>query len=115
MILKLISGVVLLSLMHISIWWATNTQLLEGYSYKKSLAYAVGLSIPISLFSFYATRVLYSAAHESLWAVRFIAFGVSYLVFPIMTWYFLGESMFTLKTLACIFLSIIIILIQIFL
>jgi len=101
--------------MHVSIWWATNAQLLEGFSQKKSLLYAVILSIPISLFSFYATRVLYGAVGESLWAVRFIAFGVSYLIFPVMTWYFLGESMFTVKTLACIFLSIIILLIQLFL
>jgi hypothetical protein len=35
-------------------------------------------------------------------------------VFPILTWFILGESMFTTKTMLCLSLSILIILIQIF-
>lgn len=110
---QLLFGVLLICLMHISIWWATNSQLMDGFSKNASFILAVVLSLPITLLSYYATRVLYEALNESLWSVRFIGFGVSYLVFPILTWYFLGESMFTTKTLLCILLSLLIIVIQV--
>jgi hypothetical protein len=115
LLLKISLGVILLCLMHICVWWGTNAQLLDSYSQKKAFWWAVFLSIPITLFAFYATRILYESVCGSLWAVRFIGFGVSYLIFPIMTWYFLGESMLTVKTVSCIFLSGIIVAIQIFL
>jgi hypothetical protein len=43
-----------------------------------------------------------------------LGFGVSYLTFPILTYLILKESMFTPKTMACVFLSFCIIGIQIF-
>jgi hypothetical protein len=42
-----------------------------------------------------------------------VAFGISYLIFPALTWYFLNESMFTWKTMTCILLSFIILYIQV--
>ena len=73
----------------------------------------LGASLPISLCAYYASRLGYSELGDSAWGVRFLAFGTSYLVFPVLTYILLGESMFTLKTGVCIFLSILIISIQI--
>ena len=32
-----------------------------------------------------------------LWSIRFFTFGIGYLVFIPLTWYYLGEEIFTLK------------------
>ena len=54
------------------------------------------------------------AASDMLWTSRFVAFSLSYLTFPLMTWWYLGESMFTTKTLVCSILAFLIITTQIF-
>lgn len=99
--------------LQIAAWFSTNLQL-AGYSSSKTLTVAVLLAVPTTLLAYYGTKFGYEALGGA-WSVRFFAFAVSYLVFPILTWYMLGESMFTLKTMSCVVLSIIIILIQIYL
>lgn len=111
---QLAISALLFTLMHILVWFSTNLQFVKGFESSKSLLIALALSLPITLCAFYATRTAYIAMSDSLWSVRFIGFGMSYLVFPILTWAVLGESMFTMKTLLCIFLSIIIVCIQVF-
>jgi len=96
------------------VWFAANLQFVKGFESSKTLLYTIILSAPISITAYYATRITYSSLEDSLWAVRFIAFGMSYLIFPILTWALLGESMFTLKTISCVFLSILIVYIQVF-
>ena len=94
------------------IWVTTNLQLVEGWKGTNKIWWVIiGCAIPMSLLSAYATRVLY-ATMDSAWSIRFIGFGTSYFVFPIMTWLLLNESMFTLKTALCIMLSIVILVIQ---
>ena len=110
---QLMFGAFLFTLMHVGVWWGTNAQFIEGWSRKEALILSACLSLPITLLAFFASKQLYEALDSQLWAVRFVAFGISYLVFPILTWYFLGESMFTTKTITCIFLSCLIIYIQI--
>lgn len=99
-------------IMHVIIWYASNAQLIME-NQRIALVIALILSIPISLLTFYATRVGYSY-FDSLWSVRLLAFGASYLVFPAMTYFYLDESPFQTKTMVCIILSIIIMAIQIF-
>ena len=100
--------------LQVAAWFSTNLQLAAGYSPTKTLAVALILAVPTTLLAYYGTKFGYEALGGA-WSVRFFAFAVSYLVFPILTWYILGESMFTLKTMSCVVLSIIIILIQIYL
>ena len=105
-------GVASLIMVHILVWLTTNLQLVEGWKDSGKVWWVIiGLAIPTSLVAAYATKSLYSSL-DSVWAIRFIGFGTSYLVFPVMTWILLGESMFTLKTLLCIALSIVILMIQ---
>ena len=99
--------------LHTLIWVSTNWQLIETSDQRSSLYICLILSLPVSLLAFYATRISYDAL-ESAWSVRLFGFGMSYLIFPIMTWVFLHESPFSLKTGLCVILSMIIIFIQIF-
>ena len=81
----------------------------------KSLIIALLLAVPTTLFAYFGTKFGYAALGESAWSVRFFAFAISYLTFPVLTWWFLGESMFTVKTMLCVALSFMIIAIQIYL
>ena len=110
--MNVVAGVSALILVHILVWLTTNLQLVEGWKESGKIWWVIiGLAIPTSLIAAYATRILYISL-DSVWSIRFIGFGTSYLVFPVMTWILLGESMFTLKTLLCIALSIVILMIQ---
>ena len=62
------------------------------------------LAVPISILGYWAARFGYSSLNDSALIVRFIGFGTSYLIFPVLTWMLLGESMLTAKTLICILL-----------
>lgn len=112
--MSLLFTIAILTLCHTLIWFGTNLQLLEGISKSKSLTVSISLAIPISLLSYYGTHFGFKAL-GTLWSVRFLAFSLSYLVFPVLTWFYLKESPFTIKTMLCVFLSFLMIAIQIFL
>ena len=111
---NLMISFILFTCMHACVWWSTNAQFMGDSLKGKSLELSLALSIPITLFAYFAARYSYGALNESLWAIRFIGFGTSYLIFPIFTWAFFGESMFTPKTIICILLSFLIVAIQVF-
>ena len=104
----------LFTLVHILVWFTTNTQFMDGDIKDKSLLIAIVLSVPTTLCAYYASKLTYDMLEASAWAVRFIAFGTSRLIFPILTWYLLNESMFTTKTMICTFLAVCIICVQLF-
>jgi len=69
------------------------------------------LGIPISyLFLFSWDYIMQET--NSAWTAKFLFFGLSYIMFPVLAYFFLNESPFTLKTYISVFLSIVIILIQ---
>ena len=95
----------------ILIWYQLNSQLVwkwaEGY---KSMIWMSLLGIPISLLMWLCTKWGY-IGFGSLWSVRFVGFATSMLVFPIMTYFYLGEPM-TLKVIITLLLAIIIMILQ---
>ena len=95
----------------IAIWYQLNSQLVwkwaEGY---KSMWWMSLFGVPISLLLWYCTKIGY-IGFGNLWAVRFMGFATSMLVFPIMTYFYLGETI-SLKIVVTIILSLIIMLIQ---
>ena len=69
---------------------------------------------PVTTLSFaYGTKLMYDNM-DSLWSIRFITFGIGYLVFIPLTWYFLGEEMFTAKNGISFLLCVALLLIQAF-
>ena len=94
-------------------WYATNIQFCMEYWKDKPLLANVIFGLPCGLIYWYAVKYM-MAINPELWSARFIAAAVSYTVFPILTWHHLGESMFTPKTMICIFFALCIFLVQIF-
>ena len=94
-------------------WFQVNSQLMWSWWSDKPLAAAVLFGVPTSVIFWYAWK-LTATATESVWSARFIGSSVGFIIFPVLTWFLLGESMFTLKTMSCLSLSVLIILIQIY-
>ena len=107
----IIISVVSFVIANILVWYQLNSQLVwdwaKGY---KSMWIMSLLGVPISLLFWLCTKWGY-IGFGNLWAVRWLAFGSSMLVFPIMTHFYLGEVI-TLKTLISIILAIIIMILQ---
>ena len=74
---------------------------------------AVLIGVPTSVAFWYAWKMV-SETTGSVWSARFIGSSTGFVVFPVLTWFILGESMLTTKAMLCFSLSILIILIQIF-
>ena len=96
---------------NVLVWYQLNSQLVwkwaEGY---KSMWIMSLLGIPISLLFWLCTKWGY-VGFGNLWSVRFLGFAASMFTFPIMTYFYLGETI-TLKTSISIILAIIIMLLQ---
>ena len=95
------------------VWMQTNSQLVWEWWKDKPITAALVYSVPITLAFWYGTRYAMQSTPE-LWTARFTAAVISYLTFPLMTWFYLGESMFTIKTMLCVLLAFMILIVQIF-
>lgn len=111
-------GIGLFLFSHILIWLSVCFQFIE-FSEESFWAtvnpfwFMVILAIPTSICTFYANKICYESLGDSAWSLKFFASGTSYIIFPLMTWFLLKESMFTPKVLVSLFLSAIIIWIQV--
>ena len=97
---------------NVLIWYQLNSQLVWDWPKGNSaIIISCLLGVPISWLFWYCTKIGYEG-FGALWPVRFMGFATSMLTFPILTWYYLGETI-TLKTALTILLSIAIMIIQI--
>ena len=76
-------------------WFAGNSQFVWEFWKDKPILATLVFGTPAGLLFWYGTKYCFVATGGELWSVRFIAAVFSYVTFPIMTWYFLGESIFT--------------------
>ena len=89
-----------------------NMQFINPDWKDKALMIALVFSIPTSLCYIYSYGFFVNQ-FESAWSGKFILFGISYTLSPVLIYFFLGESPFNLKTILCMILSLLIITIQV--
>ena len=89
-----------------------NLQFINEYFRDKTHILILTTSIPISYLYLYAWTYFVTINNGSVWSARFVFFGLSYFVHPVMAYVFLNETPFTLKTALCTFLSVIILVVQ---
>ena len=107
----IVISILLFIIGNVLVWYQLNSQLVWDWAKgNKSMWIMSLLGIPISLLFWLCTKWGY-IGFGNLWAVRWLAFGSSMLVFPIMTYFYLGEAI-TLKTLISIVLALIIMILQ---
>ena len=110
--MKVVCGIVLFIFAQTLAWFQSNSGVI-GEPFKSNYVYIALLFGPIvSLLFAHATVMLYE--HMELWSIRFVTFGIGYLIFIPLTWYFLGEEVFTLKNIISFMLCCAIISIQFF-
>jgi hypothetical protein len=108
---NIVVGVCLFVCDHILAWYTHNLQFVYDFWKDKPILSNIIFGVPCGLLFWYGTKHMMTDLDE-LWTCRFVAFSLSYLTFPIMTWYYLGESMFTTKTIICTMLAFLIIFVQ---
>ena len=95
---KLLLLFVMLVLAQVISWYQSNSMIMWE-SIKKYIVPVIIVSSPIvGLLFAYCTKMGYEVL-ESVWAIRFSAFAVGYLVFIALAWIHFEESPFTLKNL----------------
>jgi hypothetical protein len=94
-------------------WFQLNSQFVWEWWKQHPITAVVVYGFPTGLCFLYGVRLAYESMGQ-VWGPRFLIFSMSYLTFPILTWHFLGESMFTTKTMICVFLSMLIVGVQLF-
>jgi len=93
-------------------WFAMYAQFNWQWWEGKTVVPALVFATPGAICFILGTRFAF-ASMGNAWGPRFLGFGMSYLMFPMLTWLIMKESMLTAKTLVCVALSIAILAIQI--
>ena len=108
---EIIYTLILFLFTNILVWFQLNSQLVwEWAKGPKSMWIMALLGIPISLLFWWATKIGYQGL-GTLWQTRLLAFATSMMIFPLMTWIYLGEVI-TMKIGVSILLAIIIVVLQ---
>ena len=95
------------------VWFQLNSQFVWEWWQNKPVPAILLMGMPACFCFWFGVRLVVGEMNE-LWGPRLLIFGMSYLTFPILTWYYMNESMFEPKTLVCVLLSFLIVAIQLF-
>ena len=111
---RILFGALLFSIAQVLAWFQSNSAILGGKLAENFFWIALIFGPIVSILFAYGTKTLY-AEIGSLWSIRFLTFGIGYLVFIPLTWYFLGEEIITFKNVISFLLCVALISIQFFL
>ena len=95
------------------IWFHLNISQLSSWWKGKPHLNILLFGPPILYLGYYSWQIIVSE-FNSLWSARFITFSFNTIVFAILTWLLISESPMEPKTIICLLLSFMIILVQIF-
>ena len=101
---------IILFFTQIVIWFQLNAQVKWDWFKDNYLLMSI-LGMPISYALLLATKYGFEGFDGQLWPSRLLAFAIGMISFPFITYWMIGEGI-TLKTGISIFLSIIIMILQ---
>ena len=107
------TGILYFIVGNILAWFQYNSQFVWSWWADKAVLSSMIFSIPLGLCFWHAVKNIVIDT-EQLWASKLIGFGVSNVIFAVLTYLFLKESIFEPKTMTCLILSCVIIAIQVF-
>jgi len=106
-------GILLFALANILAWFQFNSQFIWKWFADKPFTTNAIFSMPMGICFWYAVKYTVEDTGQ-LWSSKLVGFGVSNVVFAALTYIIVRESMFTPKTMTCLSLGLVIVLIQIF-
>jgi len=77
-------------------WFQSNSGIIGVWLEQNYIYVALIFGPIVSVLFATGTKMLYTEG-MSLWSIRFMTFGLGYLIFIPLTWYFLGEEVLTFK------------------
>ena len=92
-------------------WFQTNGLLISDWMSKNVILTSIIMGPLVAFFFAHGTKFLY-AETEQLWSARFLGFASGYIIFIPLTWYFFGETPFTLKNIVSFLLCVALISVQ---
>ncbi len=109
--LRFIVATAIFVVCQLAAWFQSNAGVIGGKLEENYILLAFCLGPIVSVGFAVATKMMY---HEvgSLWVIRFLTFGIGYLIFIPLTWYFLGEEFLTAKNIISFCLCLALILTQ---
>jgi len=111
--MKLYYGILLFVIGQTLAWFQSNSGIIVEDNATRAMLIA-SCSAPLTTLCFaFGTKFMYEEV-EALWSIRFMTFGIGYLIFIPLTWYFLGEEMLTAKNGISFLLCAALLLIQAF-
>jgi len=109
---RIIFAILLFITANILTWFQVNSQFLWTWWKEHPITTILIYSVPTSFSFFYAWKFGVESMAGELWPVKMIGFGVSTIIFTLITYVLMKEGL-SAKTLVCLALSLAIILIQI--
>tara|TARA_Y100001972_G_C7566017_1_gene284170 strand:+ start:191 stop:535 length:345 start_codon:yes stop_codon:yes gene_type:complete len=108
-VLRFLIATIIFIFGQLAAWFQSNAGIVGGKLEENYILLALVLGPVVSLSFAVATRMMYQEV-ESLWVIRFLTFGIGYLIFIPLTWYFLGEEFLTAKNIIsfCLCLALIV-------
>ena len=94
--IKTLYAASLFAIAQVLAWFQSNSGIIGGWMEERYIYVAICFGPIVSLMFATGTKLMYESG-ISLWSIRFLSFGLGYLVFIPLTWYFLGEEIITVK------------------
>jgi hypothetical protein len=111
--MKTLIGIIFFTVGNVLAWFQFNSQFVWEWWEDKPILSNCIFAIPMGFCFWHAIKYIMEDT-GLLWSSKIIGFGVSNVIFAILTYAFLKESVLSSKTIICLALSVIIIGIQIF-
>jgi len=108
---QLLLGIVILTAVYIVGWHQLYGQFVHNF-YKKYELWLIWLSVPNTLLSIYATRLLTDYFEGKMWPNRIFTFSIGIIMFTILTTIYFNERL-SLKTLVLVGLCGLIVTLQV--
>ena len=101
----------LVCISHVIFWFQVNGQFMWEF-FKKYPYIIMLLGVPSSYLAMTASKIVFDDFGEKIWPMRIIGFSTGTIIFALLAFAFMSEGL-TLKTILCLILSFVIIIIQI--
>lgn len=109
--MKLFLAISLLSLVYVIGWYQLHGQFLSDW-FKKYEYYLIWLSVPSTLLSIRAIKLVNEFFDGKIWPNRILTFTIGIILFSLLTNIHFGEKL-SAKTLTLLFLCSIIVILQV--
>ena len=95
----------------VGVFFQHNLQFINDWWKDRHMFNVLIFSIPIG-YCYIKSWTYFVQTLGTAWSARFLFFGLSYMIFPVLAYTFLNESPWTAKTILSTLLSVFIIIIQ---